>query len=389
MQGNGKVLVSVIMPVYNAGDLLRETLDTVIGQTLKEIEIICVDDGSSDNTLAILQEYANADERIMIIKQNNQYAGVARNNGLSKATGKYVVFWDADDLFELEALEKMYMRAEEDNADICVCGADRIDNETGERVLMNSYFVKKWVPEKRPFSKKDMPEYFFQFSATVPWNKMFLRTFVQANDLQFQNLKQANDTYFIMLALFLADRITYVDEKLVMYRVNNDNSITGKTGKADTTFCVYDSYIATLDELMKHETFAKDSNFKREFANRAIRICLYSLSIQKDFDAYTKLFNKLYSEGLAKFGLIGKDEDYYHFEWLYEDVQIMLEGSPGDLLLHKEKRFQRNVFALRSRMEINNKKMNEQQRVINSLAVRTALKVKKILTFDGKLRYKK
>ncbi len=107
-----QIKVSVIVPVYNAQQYLKDTLDTIIGQSLKSIEIICVDDGSSDESLSILKDYQNKDSRLIVLTQQNQYAGVARNNGLNIARGKYVVFWDADDLFEKNALECMYKKCE-------------------------------------------------------------------------------------------------------------------------------------------------------------------------------------------------------------------------------------------------------------------------------------
>ena len=94
--------VSVIIPVYNVEDYLRQCLDSVINQTLKDIEIICVDDGSTDKSLEILHEYEKKDSRITVLTQKNQYAGVARNVGMSVATGKYFVFLDSDDFFEPE-----------------------------------------------------------------------------------------------------------------------------------------------------------------------------------------------------------------------------------------------------------------------------------------------
>ena len=100
-----EVKVSVIMPVYNVEKYLRQSLDSVLAQTLSEIEIICVDDGSTDGSYDILEEYAAKDQRITVLKQQNQYAGVARNHGLEKAGGKYVVFWDSDDFFEKNALQ--------------------------------------------------------------------------------------------------------------------------------------------------------------------------------------------------------------------------------------------------------------------------------------------
>ena len=116
-------LVSVIVPVYNAERHLRQCLMSIALQTLDSIEIICVDDGSTDGSAEILHEFASTDSRFVILEQENEFAGRARNKGIQKARGKYLVFWDADDYFELEALEKLYNRCEADAADIAVCGA--------------------------------------------------------------------------------------------------------------------------------------------------------------------------------------------------------------------------------------------------------------------------
>ena len=111
------VKVSVIIPVYNVEPYLKQCMDSVVGQTLKDIEIICVDDGSTDGSLDILKEYATEDSRIQIIEQKNAGAGAARNNGMRHATGKYLSFLDSDDFFEPRMLEKAYDLAEKDQAD--------------------------------------------------------------------------------------------------------------------------------------------------------------------------------------------------------------------------------------------------------------------------------
>ena len=93
--------VSVIIPVYNVEDYLRQCLDSVINQTLKDIEIICVDDGSTDNSLQIFREYEQKDSRVKVLTQKNQYAGVARNTGMNIARGHYYVFLDSDDFLKM------------------------------------------------------------------------------------------------------------------------------------------------------------------------------------------------------------------------------------------------------------------------------------------------
>ena len=98
--------VSVIIPVYNTEKYLRQCLDSIVNQTLIDIEIICIDDGSTDMSLKILEEYSRADSRFTILHQTNQYAGVARNRGLDEAKGKYIFFMDSDDYCDLQLLDK-------------------------------------------------------------------------------------------------------------------------------------------------------------------------------------------------------------------------------------------------------------------------------------------
>lgn len=125
------IKVSVIIPVYNAQKYLEQALESVISQTLRDIEIICVDDGSTDSSPQILERFAKRDSRIIIKRQQNRFAGAARNNGMESARGKYLVFWDADDIFDKNALKKMYLACERHSADICVCAGKRMDNESG------------------------------------------------------------------------------------------------------------------------------------------------------------------------------------------------------------------------------------------------------------------
>ena len=201
------IKVSVVVPVYNVDEFLDNTLSDITGQTLREIEIICVDDGSTDNSCKIIEEWMEKDSRIQLIRQKNQYAGVARNNGLKQAHGKYVIFWDADDLFEHNALEVMYAQAEQENSDICICEARKYDNAKEKYIPSDAYLKEDLLPGKQTFNKFDVPDYIFNLTNNVPWNKLYLKEFITKNKLQYQAIKQANDTYFTIMALFLAERI--------------------------------------------------------------------------------------------------------------------------------------------------------------------------------------
>ena len=105
--------ISIVVPVYNVEQYLKEALDSLVNQTMKDLEFVCVDDGSTDKSLEILKQYAEKDPRFVIISQQNQGAGIARNNGLKAVSGKYVTYLDPDDWFELNAMEVLYQKLQE------------------------------------------------------------------------------------------------------------------------------------------------------------------------------------------------------------------------------------------------------------------------------------
>ena len=201
------VKVSVIIPVYNTEQYLGQCLDSVIGQTLKDIEIICVDDGSWDRSPEILRWHAVADGRIRIIRQQNSGLGEARNSGLKAATGEYIAFLDSDDWYEPAALEKLYEQAVKDDADICMCGRinhlDRCGNEVSYLTLPN----KKLYPREQPFSL-DRPDSLFDFSDFSVWNKLYRRSFLEENRIRYLPVRLAEDIHFTPVAICSARRIT-------------------------------------------------------------------------------------------------------------------------------------------------------------------------------------
>lgn len=142
------VEISVIVPVFNARKYLADCLDSLLGQTFKDTEIICVDDGSTDGSAAVLKEYAGHDGRIRVFSQSNRRQGAARNLGLQKAVGRYVFFVDADDWLDENALELLWRKARETDADIVLTGTRLYDenknslnrdwcNYEGEKDLAN------------------------------------------------------------------------------------------------------------------------------------------------------------------------------------------------------------------------------------------------------------
>lgn len=214
--------VSVIVPVYNTSLFLRQCVDSLIHQTLKDVEFIFVDDGSTDDSLEILKQYQKKDERITILEQENLHAGVARNNGMKKATGKYIIFLDSDDYYDLTLLEKAFRCAEKNQAEIVFFSHLLFDNQTGE-MRKYPFHMRRGV-----FSGDMLRERVFSSFHIAPWNRFYLRSFLIKHNLEYQTVYKHNDVYFCALSVALAERIVCMNQRLVHHRVNNPKSLQGQ-----------------------------------------------------------------------------------------------------------------------------------------------------------------
>lgn len=244
------VAISIVIPVYNIEKYLKVSLDSIQAQTFKDFEAICVNDGSKDKSLDILNQYASMDSRIKVVSQENGGSGSARNNGLSKAQGKYVIFLDGDDYFEPELLEKLYNLAEAHNADISVCSSRKVDDDGNitETRNPNSPLNLAKVPLKKPFSYKDFPEDIFSLIGTVPWNKLYLRKMLLENNLKFPALTGPDDLCFVHMANTCAEKIVVIDDELINYRYNRPGSV--QTYRANHTLDIVRAFLFIKDFLI-------------------------------------------------------------------------------------------------------------------------------------------
>lgn len=215
-------LVSIVMPVYNSQKYLSETITSILNQKYKNIELICVDDGSTDKSLEILEKTAKDDLRVKIITQKNLYAGVARNTGMECATGKYIMFLDSDDLFEKNMLSELVQRAEKYNTDIIFFGFYQFDNNLKKRSAMGIPFS-----DKRIYSAADLKDTLFRVAQGMPWNKLYNREFVLSTGIKFQNLQSNNDEFFTKTVMLEAKRLLFLNKRYVNYRVSNASSLQG------------------------------------------------------------------------------------------------------------------------------------------------------------------
>jgi glycosyltransferase involved in cell wall biosynthesis len=347
--------VSVIVPFYNGAEYIRETLTSILTQSLKEIEIICVDDESTDDTYAILQEYARTDDRLTVLKQEKSNAGAARNLGKKHATGEYLLFLDSDDLFETDMIERMYRSCKESDADVCVCNANQYDNEKQEYIEKPQYLREKLLPETQPFSRKQIGKYILYFTTSVPWNKMVKRSLVEQHEITFQEIPRANDQFFSIMCLILAERITVVREKLVHYRVKQKENLT--TNYSETPLCSYDAMLKTKERLDEMELLG-DTDIRCAFDNKVLNLLLYSLNIQRELDSYQLLYNKMKEEGFEKLGFCLHEKEYYFNSLEHENLCMMLEHSCQEYLFLKNYGYRDTIARKNTMLQKRNSELN-------------------------------
>ena len=334
--------VSIIMPVYNSELFLRESLEYILCQSFADMEIICVNDGSTDRSLDILYAYQKKDKRIKVLTQKNQYAGVARNYGLQIANGRYVVFLDADDFYENNFIEKQYDKCIKYNADICICGADSYDIVKQEFQSTPWCLMEEIIP-KTVFNLHDIPEKLFRITSPAPWNKMYAMKFIKRNSLQYQSLRRSNDLYFTYSALALANKITYNKDILVHYRIGNSNSLQAQNDISPLDF--YEAINALKLRLIEENLY---DLLKQTFINVEIGNFAYNLKSLKSFNGFNLLYDKFIE--ICDFELEFRihEKNYFYNQWAYEILSEVLKyKSCEDYLFSKMKKYEKENDKLK------------------------------------------
>lgn len=316
--GRGEPAVSVVMPVYNAEQYLHRALDTLLAQSARNLEIIAVDDGSTDRSLEILRRYEAKSQRVHVYTQKNQYAGVARNTGLSHARGEYVLFLDADDFFEKDLVRDTYRTAVLSDADIVLFSANVYNEQTGELSLGN-YLDLSYAPAEEPFSWRDCPDTIFQIGSDCPWTKLFKRAFLNETGLQFQALYNSNDIYFVLSAIAMANRIVTVDKAYVNYRTGLTNNLQSSQKKY-----FLQAYYAWHDRL---KALGYLDDVRRSYVNCIINGCAHNLRRITDIELKKKLFTQLKNEAFPYLEITEQEAEYYYNRRNYRDMMRILYVS--------------------------------------------------------------
>lgn len=171
-------IISVIIPVYNAEKSLDTCLQSIVEQSVGDLEIICVDDGSTDGSYEKLAGWQQKDDRIKVLRQENKGGGAARNLGLAKAAGEYIHFLDSDDSLQPKAYEHMYNKIRNTKADVCFCQYYYVDGTTGKKSKSNIFYRCPEIAREESFWIKGNENVFF-YSDVVLWNKLYRHQFLK------------------------------------------------------------------------------------------------------------------------------------------------------------------------------------------------------------------
>ncbi len=328
------VKVSVILPVYNEERYLEQCLDSICNQTMKEMEIICVDDGSTDASPRILQDYAKKDSRIRIITQENQYAGVARNKGMEQASGKYLLFLDADDFYVPAMIEKMAGKAEETDADIVMCRYMQQD-EKGRAEKMDWGFEELFLGQRDVFAGKDLNcGGIFQIAKGWPWDKLFSADFVERCGYRFPGFRSSEDGFFVYMLMARAEKIAYIEEALAIHRIRVSGSLSNT--KEKNWLNGFKMWSLIGEELKRQGLF---EIYEQSFMNELVYFLLWYLESMQTFEAFQNCYQYIRMVTEQEFGILDYGEGFFFQRELYKWYQGVIRLPLAEYLFRKEKGF--------------------------------------------------
>ena len=253
------------MPVYNGEDYLEESIDCILNQTLDDLELICVDDGSTDSSPEILNAIASKDVRVRVFSQANQGGGAARNNALAHATGEYLYFMDADDMLDLNALSEFYEISQEKQLDFVIFKAVNYAEDTGE-VFETDYYNMARIAEfcrGKVFSVDDLGDLIFSISVT-PWCKFYNRKFVEKSGARFLENSIFHDNQFFWEVLFNAERMYFIDKAYYTRRRHSASS----TGAGDERYVNIINVVNNI--IILFEKYGRLDRFKEILYNKKV-----------------------------------------------------------------------------------------------------------------------
>ena len=340
------IKVSVIIPVYNVEPYLKECLDSVINQTLKEIEIICVDDFSPDNSHKILEEYAKKDNRVIVFtNEKNIGSGPTRNVGIKNAKGEYISFIDPDDYISNDFIETLYGTAKKYNSDITSTLNIVVFGENIEKAKNADFNCDLKLIEgkgKSNISIENEKGGTLEYMTVFAWNKIYKKDFLIKNDLFFMNIKSGSEDSELYQRILLVNKKTSYNRKAVYYHRKWNGSITSNAIKKNVNF-----FIDTISLMLNSIEFYKKQkaeSTKYLYAKTFYTVLsTFNMNIYKD-DLYKYLYdftNQITLEkeisgeiAYAQYQIIKLNKEYKNYilyKKILDDINIYVDNLNKDL----------------------------------------------------------
>ncbi len=327
--------VSVIVPVYNCAPYLRQCLDSVVAQTECSWEIIAVDDGSTDGSIALLREYEERlGGKMRVVEQENAGPARARNCAIDMAQGKYFAFLDADDFLDPRCFELAVGQAECTEAQI-VAWDIWFFNDRHQRIQHPPLGILHFAPfdaDGQPFSWRKCPDAFLLSFQTWPWNKLYLASYIREGGYRFQeDVMRSEDIGFVYPALVDAERIATVGERLINYRVMRADSAMATKDKHPFDFIVA---IASFREYLLGTGHYEE--LERSYVTWAMSSILYNLHTLSSFDAFCAVYDYLGKQGIRDLGLLDCPEAFLDPAF-YDKTREIVEWDAAHFLFDRSR----------------------------------------------------
>lgn len=316
MTASGKL--SVILTVYNMESCLSDCLDSVLAQSYTDFEVICIDDGSTDASASILASYEERDPRISVFSQENQGPAQARNAGLERVSGEYLMLLDSDDLFMPDFFEKMMNSTTKYQSDVVICRSCEYDDATHAEIPAEWVLRKEYLPEKPSFSPAELKGCLFAAIMGWPWDKLYRTSLIKDRNLRFPKLENSEDLVFVYLALVHAKKLSVVDEVLIKHRINRSGSVSNS--RLEFPLCFYEGIEILKSELEKDpETYL---DLKWGFLNWALHHTFWNIQTLPEGEARRLLVRALFENGFPELEIESHRPEYYG---LYPDIAFRFD----------------------------------------------------------------
>lgn len=256
-------MVSIIIPAYNCADFVTETAESVLAQTYSELELIFVNDGSTDNTLLVLEELKSADSRVKIITKKNAGPAAARNVGIENASGEYIWFIDSDDIIEKTALADFVLKAQADRLDVVCCGYKAQRLKDGRLCSLGNFSHENITCLTHEEFMKSLVSLIKAHVMYAVWNKFYRLEFLKKNNIKFENYMSGEDRLFNIRSFEYITRFAFIDRQNYNYLTRGSASLAGRfvADKPQTAILCYNELLSACKSASPADKQALNSEF--------------------------------------------------------------------------------------------------------------------------------